>query len=295
MSLVSILGKLIFSLSDRKRDKGLMPHPNTRCHYNIPYGRHNPWNRLDLYIPRNHSSALPVILNIHGGAWIYGDKDTYRYYCMELANRGFAVINFSYRLAPEYKFPTALYDINHVVKWTLEVANIYNLNIDNIFMISDSAGAHLASLYNCICTNQNYGRWYAMKIPKSFHIKAIALNCGIYNLCKYYSRANIFAKQIIIDMAGKRELEFKLRFMSSNYYITKNFPPTFLMTSNGDFLRSETYELRKILRRNGVPHQYIQFGDKSNKLQHVFHCDIKLEESIQCMDEQIEFFRKYME
>lgn len=55
---------------------------------------------------------IPVIVSVHGGGWGYGDKERYQYYCMSLAQQGFAVVNFSYRLASKYKFPAPLEDTN---------------------------------------------------------------------------------------------------------------------------------------------------------------------------------------
>ena len=55
---------------------------------------------LDVYRPKlNIKGKLPVIMSVHGGGWVYGDKDVYQWYCMNLAQRGFAVVNYSYRLA----------------------------------------------------------------------------------------------------------------------------------------------------------------------------------------------------
>ena len=62
------------------------------------------WQKLDVYRQKDATGKLPVIVSVHGGGWVYGDKERYQFYCMDLAERGFAVVNFSYRLAPEYKF-----------------------------------------------------------------------------------------------------------------------------------------------------------------------------------------------
>ena len=83
---------------------------------NIVYGHDDrEMQRLDVYRPKQaQGEDLPVIISVHGGAWMYGDKERYQYYCMSLAQRGFAVVNFTYRLAPESKFPAQLEDVNLV-------------------------------------------------------------------------------------------------------------------------------------------------------------------------------------
>ncbi|MFR5151238.1 MAG: carboxylesterase family protein [Ruminococcus sp.] len=64
---------------------------------------------LDVYRPKQaQGEDLPVIISVHGGAWMYGDKERYQYYCMSLAQRGFAVVNFTYRLAHESKISSTV-------------------------------------------------------------------------------------------------------------------------------------------------------------------------------------------
>ena len=72
---------------------------------------------------------------------------------MRLAQRGFTFVNFNYRLAPEYKYPTALEDINQVFLFIRDHAEEYAIDTNNIFVVGDSAGAQLATQYLIICTN----------------------------------------------------------------------------------------------------------------------------------------------
>ena len=62
---------------------------------------------FDIYYPveLDAQTSYPVIVSIHGGGWFYGDKELYSYYCCHLASKGFAVVNFNYRLAPQNKYP----------------------------------------------------------------------------------------------------------------------------------------------------------------------------------------------
>ena len=58
---------------------------------------------FDIYYPAepDAQTTYPVIVSVHGGGWFYGDKELYSYYCCHLASKGFAVVNFNYRLAPQ--------------------------------------------------------------------------------------------------------------------------------------------------------------------------------------------------
>ncbi len=98
-----------FKKADDIRDAGLSTPDDIIRYDNICYGEDKKWQMLDVYRPKDKKDEiLPVIVSIHGGGWVYGDKERYQYYCMNLAERGFAVVNFTYRLAPEFKFPSPL-------------------------------------------------------------------------------------------------------------------------------------------------------------------------------------------
>ena len=106
-----------YGRTDHKRD-ALQRTPADITRYdNILYGndqRLKKWQLLDVYRPKSALEAdgslkkLPVIISVHGGSFVYGDKEKYQFYCMNLAQRGFAVINFSYRLAPEAQYPSSV-------------------------------------------------------------------------------------------------------------------------------------------------------------------------------------------
>ena len=102
MSITSHIVRTLFTIGDLKRDIGWKKPGNVDSVENLSYGQDDKLHLLDVYRPRKASGTLPVIINIHGGAWVYGDKKVYAPYCMYLASRGFAVVNASYRLAPRY-------------------------------------------------------------------------------------------------------------------------------------------------------------------------------------------------
>ena len=118
MSLDSIMFNLRASKSDKIRDAAIaLPEGVTECR-NISYGSFDHWNLLDVYYPAGTTEPLPTIVSIHGGGYVYGSKEIYRRYGMDMAKRGFAFVNFNYRLAPKWKFPTPLHDTNAVLNWS---------------------------------------------------------------------------------------------------------------------------------------------------------------------------------
>lgn len=136
---------------------------------------------LDVYIPQTDEEKYPVILSVHGGGWFYGDKELYRFYCMDMAKRGFAVINMNYRLAPEHRYPAAIEDVCLCVRYISEHAEALKLDMDNFYMAGDSAGAQLVTNYSIIATNEAYRKLMDFETC-DITPKAVALNCGIYEM-----------------------------------------------------------------------------------------------------------------
>ena len=242
---------------------------------------------------------------------MYGDKDVYQYYCMNLCQRGFAVVNFSYRLAPEYKFPAQLEDTNLAFLWVLNNADRYGFDTDRIYAVGDSAGANILALYCIMCTNEEYAAKYDFRVPKkigseqgesayingsvinsgnnihdNFVPRAIGLNCGAYDL----AAARRDMKGFMYELMPERGTPDEIELLNVTRYINKDFPPTFLMTCYGDFLKSQAPLLEEKLAELHIAYESRFYGDESNPLVHVFNCNIRLPEAKICNDETCEFF-----
>ncbi len=281
-----------FKANDDIRDAGLTTPENVERFDDICYGTDKTWQLLDVYRPKHtDGQKLPVIISFHGGGWVYGDKERYQYYCMSLVKRGFAVVNYTYRLAPEYQYPAPLEDTNLVVTWIFQHAGEYGLDTDAIFMVGDSAGAHGLALYAAICTNPEYAKEYAFQVPEGFAPKAIALNCGLASITVKEGDPSSELMKLYLPEHGTKKEEW---LMSPIEHMTENYPPTFVMTAEGDFLRDEAPRLVKRLTECNVATCYRFYKWSERPLGHVFHCDMRLEMAEVCNDEECGFFKKFL-
>lgn len=290
MSFESIMFNIGASRSDRKRDS-LIPLPLgiTECR-NISYGSHGKWNLLDVYYPNGTTAPLPTIVSIHGGGYVYGSKEIYRRYGMDMARRGFAFVNFNYRLAPKWKFPTPLWDTNKVMKWICCNADRYHLDPNRIILVGDSAGAQLASQYGAIATSADYAATFHMEVP-DIRIRALGLNCGMYDMA---ARAAEPRKGIHLDYLGKDIPADDPRFRVLDA-IGHNYPPAYITTSFHDFLRADAEPMFNHLISKGVKTQWKCYGSEEDKtVGHVFHVNIPLPEAIRCNDDSAAFFREVL-
>ena len=286
MSAASDMMRKMCKEADDKRDEGLTTPKDIERFDDIVYGEDEEWNVLDVYKPKQETGKnLPVIVSVHGGGWVYGDKERYQYYCMSLAQRGFAVVNFTYRLAPEFKFPAPLEDTNSVITWIFEHGMEYGLDTEHIYIVGDSAGGNDLALYAAICTNPDYAAKFDFHVPENFVPKAIALNCGAYELNG--------DNPLIADYLPNKGTPEEYAMINPLLYVTAAYPPTFVMTAAGDFLIGEAPKMVKELEEKGVSYVSKCYGDAEHELGHVFHCNMKLPEAAVCNDEECEFFKSW--
>lgn len=282
--------------ADQEKNKGLTTPSDIQRFDNISYGKDEKWNVLDIYRPKKKKGNLPVIINVHGGGWVYGNKELYQFYCMYLAQQGFAVVNFTYRIAPKFRFPAALEDLNEVVEFIRVHAKQYGVDCHEVYMAGDSAGANLACLYTLLLTNDEYASKFELFLPVDFKIRALLLNCGIYDIYAYRKeKGNMvyMTEHLLHDLFGTRKLvEEQLDKINPVKYITDKFPPCYIMTATGDFLKNQPKYLIDKLKENEISYEYKIYGTEENPLGHVFHCDFRLEEAKMCNDQEIDFLKK---
>ncbi|AJC49304.1 alpha/beta hydrolase [Allofrancisella guangzhouensis] len=116
---------------------------------NIAYATVSNAQKLDIYLPNDKKfvKPYPVIIAIHGGAFLGGDKADYQLKpILESIKHGYAVVSINYRLADEAKFPAQIKDVKAAIRFLKANATKYNLNPDAIAVWGDSAGGNLAAL-----------------------------------------------------------------------------------------------------------------------------------------------------
>ena len=281
--------------NDAKRDAGFAISDKVNICDNISYGPHGRDNLLCVYTPKNAEGKLPVIINIHGGGFFYGDKELYGLYSADMAERGFAVVVFNYRLCPENLYPAPLVDINNVTKWVLANCDEFNFDRDRIFIVGDSAGGQLALNYTTILSNLDYAKLFSadFEVP-NFIPRAVCLNSALTNLVKD-GKISEGAKEILtVYLGSAKKIKRNVERLDVQKYITSKFPPVFVMTAPNDFLFNEAKPLHELFLSRGVKSEYHLYGEASDDwANHVFHLNLRLPAGRQCNDDEAEFFRTH--
>jgi len=153
---------------------------------NLTYATHDGVDlQGDLYLPAG-PGPFPVIVNVHGGYWRRGSRDTFQYWGPYLAQRGYAGFTVSYRLTKPGKktYPDVVHDIRAAVRFMRGCAKDFRLDPERIALWGNSAGAHLAALVALAGDSPLFAGAYA-KDPHaalSTRVKVLIGTYGIYDL-----------------------------------------------------------------------------------------------------------------
>jgi acetyl esterase/lipase len=136
---------------------------------------------LDVFAPQTASKA-PVVLFVHGGAWMIGDKNCfglYRNFERYLAQHGAVVVAINYRLSPSVRHPEHVKDVARAFAWVRANAAKYGGDPDNIILCGHSAGGHLVSL---LATDETYLKDPALKLTPAdwAALKGVISVSGVY-------------------------------------------------------------------------------------------------------------------
>ena len=289
MSLSGYLFCKMCERSDRKRDEGLVIPEDVEYIRDIRYGRNQKYHELDICWPKSEDDGkkYPVIISIHGGGYVYGTKEVYQFYAADLASHGYAVVNFNYRLAPKNRFPAPLEDLQRVILWLMENKKDYPVDLGNVYLVGDSAGAQLASQYGVIYSSSEYRRIMGFKKPR-IKIRALGLCCGLYDLQEVIQSGELKGTMKDYLTASPEKYGEKLDVLD---YINSEFPPSYLFTAHGDFLKDKCKPMADLLSINGVKCEYKIYGNKDTG--HVFHVDMRNLFGKDANDDMIAFFKKF--
>lgn len=289
MPIVSRLFRAAADLGGAIRDRGLATPPEVARYDGLPYGADPKWQILDVYRPRfGAEEPLPVIVSVHGGAWVHGDKEWYQYYCMDLARRGFAVVNFTYHLLPAVPFEQVLEDVCLAFQWTVDNAGSYGFDLDRAFAVGDSAGAQILGLFLGMCTDPVYRLRYPFHPPEGFCPRGVALNCGIYELNR-----GLLDKLLVWELLPERGSPRELEQLSVLKRVNGRFPPVFLATCAGDFLEKQALPMAEALRQTQAPFLFRYYGER--RLFHDFQLDVRSKAAQKCNEEEAAFFQALAE
>jgi len=149
----------------------------TVLHDNIPYANDTlKKHLLDIYLPPTGKSSYPVVIWIHGGAWMLNDKYADMGYMTQtlksLVDSGYAVASIDYRWSTQAIFPAQIQDCNQALEFLYQHASKYKLDRNRFALMGFSAGGHLANLLG-LSNDNKVKDFYASGERPHFKIKLV--------------------------------------------------------------------------------------------------------------------------
>ena len=207
---------------------------------------------VDVAVP-DKQGPLPVVLYIHGGAWVAGAPSHYRKLACRFAEAGFLLVSLDYRLAPEHPFPAGFQDCVDAYGWVLENCARWGGDAASIALAGDSAGGNLAAAL----AGQLYDGPRAPKatvlIYGAFDMNVLYHRKAKTDVEEALGRAN--RMNIAAYAAGDLEL-LKSDPRMSPLLVAERLPPCHIVVGEADPLVEQSDLLVERLRAAGVPHEY---------------------------------------
>lgn len=213
--------------------------------------------KLDFYKPISLAEGpKPLVIVIHGGAWMGGKRQDMAGFAQGLAQQGFATATISYRLAPTDKWPSQIDDCQAAVRYFRSKAGEYDVDPNRFASLGASAGGHLALLLGFTDTRDKTTLDYPLLSSK---VQCVVNVFGPVDLSQDFEQtmAGLVAMQVLgksYDKATKEITEF-----SPITYAVKGCPPVFTLHGKADTLVpvKQAERLDKALKAAGVEHEMV--------------------------------------
>jgi len=231
-------------------------------------------SKLDVIAPFPVTEPRPTLLYFHGGGWVGGSKDTVFLRHLPYIEKGWAVVNVTYRLAGVALAPGAVEDARCALRWVKRNAEEYGLDPDRIVVSGHSAGGHLSLTTGLLPASAGYdrrcpapnpnGKGRASTYDEEMSVAAIVNWYGITDIGDLLEGEN--AKTYAVGWLGSlpNRLEVAKR-LSPLSYMRPGLPPVLTLHGDADSIVPYEHGVRlhkALLKAGGVSQLHtIEGGD----------------------------------
>lgn len=246
--VMGLLGMVLTSCSTAHR---VVSENGSKKLYNLKYGE-DKRNVMDVFLPENYSESSPVVMIVHGGAWKFGRKEHMKMIQKRLFKENIPTVNINYRLVRSRKGTTykeQLEDIAKAISQTKNHSKDWNINPQNLVLLGESAGGHLALLYGYTHPDE-VKKLVSLSGPTDFYSEDY--------LNSFYSK---YSSLTIEDVVGTKFDRKNLSedFKKASPLANISNVPTLIFQGDLDHLVNKKQGLRlsSELEKRNIPHKLI--------------------------------------
>ena len=276
------------------------------------YGTEYPNSYLDIYYPGALEENRPTYIYIHGGGFIFGDKnggdpispnaDSFMYMLDYIYKKGYNLISVNYCFSPQYRYPIQIIQCLQSLDYLNKHASELHLNMNKIILGGESAGAVISSqigmlfinkkylnLFNNVLTQKGYDKLKRLPLNKN-QIKVLILQAPPMII----NGMNEGTVQLFQCWYGYDDI-VDLTYSSLNHiveYVTSDYYPTFITAGNTDCYPEDALELKNKLQELGVEYSYCYWDKDVEILNHGYMSSFQTSEHAKiALDQSLDFIR----
>lgn len=254
VGLLLLIHQQIYSQKTQSFDSN-----DLRYQHNIFYaGTNDTLQSLDVYW-NSKSKNVSVLVFVHGGGWLSGDKKQYRGMASYLASNGLTVVLVDYRLSPKVKFPYHIEDVAAAINWVKDSIESYNGKKENIYLMGHSAGGQLITL---LMFDKTYLKKYGI-VPND--IAGVITISGVFEIKPQEGGAT---KKYLGMVFGENEKIWRQATCKTHINTNmKNLVPPFLISwgsKENELIMNESLNIIEELKAHEVSYQSFLFDNNNH-------------------------------
>ena len=224
---------------------------------NVVYTKVGDWEgKMDLYLPPRSARPTPVVINIHGGGWNKGSKESQTGF-NTFFKAGFAVANIAYRLTGQATAPAAVEDARCALIYLVKNAAALNIDPAKIVVMGGSAGGHLALMAGLLENDHRFDS----HCPGTENVKVAAIidKYGVTDVWDWGYGPIKTSKSATAWLGDKAKDQKFAASVSPITHVKKTSPPVFIVHGDADptVPYQQSVELHKKLQAAGVTTRFI--------------------------------------
>ncbi|WP_372755423.1 prolyl oligopeptidase family serine peptidase [Mariniflexile sp.] len=244
------------SLSQEKKHNPVNVPDEYLTQINVVYTRVNGWDgKMDLYTNPKAEAPTPIVINIHGGGWNHGEKESQTGFGSWFKN-GYAVANVAYRLVHIAPAPAAIEDVRCALIYIIKNAKTLNIDTNKIVIMGASSGGHLALMAGLLGSDNRFD--YNCSYDEPIKVTAIINKYGVSDLAPLATWKS--AKNWL---GTKYNDEHFVQSVSPIHYVNTQSPSVFIIHGDADPIvpYNQSTILYNALKAKGVKTEFITIQD----------------------------------